>query len=335
MGTVRAFCRSRRGGVVALVGALALGNACGGRSDLLPGDVEIGEAGRGLAGMGGGGRGPGGAAGSRPVGGAGAGGASGSAGTPTAGVAGSGGQAQESHYCEAGQRAVLYLLAEDEAILRVDADTLQTLTRVRIDPGVEMYSLAATDTGIVYATSVLDVYRVDPLSGQAVDVNLSKLAFASNGALSVGFSPADPVVFGDTLLLSQVVVGQGVDVYAAPVSSFTPLWRHRFDGMTENPELVVAPDRRMFGLLSKGFVEYDPGILSEVASIPPPGSLEGRSGDVAYLSGYLFAVYAINQSLSRLYRVKVMSVFEVSPIEELEPIPDFIIGIGAACEAAP
>jgi len=108
-----------------LVSALALSSACG-RSDLLPGpdaDADGGRSGRGF----------GGAAGSRPVepmGGAGVGGVAGSAGTPTAGVAGAGGQPQRSLYCAAGERAVLYLLTADEALLRVDADTLELVVTI-------------------------------------------------------------------------------------------------------------------------------------------------------------------------------------------------------------
>jgi len=104
--------------------------------------------------------------------------------------------------------------------------------------------------------------------------------------------------------------------------------------MTDPPELVVAPDGRTFALHSESLVEYDPGIVSELARLPVPGPPDW-SGDVAYLSGYLFVVHAVNQSLSRLYRAQVMPDFEDSPIEEVGPIADFIIGIGAACEAPP
>jgi hypothetical protein len=189
----------------------------------------------------------------------------------------------------------------------------------------------------VYATSTLglELYRINPLSGQAVNVSLGDSAFASNGALSVGFSPADPVLFGDALLVAQVVLGEGVDVYATPVSSFLPLWRHRFEGATETPELVVAPDGRTFAQVSEGLVEYDPGILSELGRLPVPGLSEGWSGDAAYLSGYLFVIYAETQRLSRLYRAQVMPDLEDSPVEQLGPISDAIIGIGAACEALP
>lgn len=333
---LRAFFRSRRGGVVALATALALSGACG-RSELLPGDVEGSDGGRGdAAGGGRGGRGFGGTAGSRPIGGAGAGGAAGNAGAP-AGAAGVGGQPPQSQYCGVGERAVLYLLAEDEVILRVDADTLETLTRVNVDPPTPLFSLAATDNGVVFATSEfdLDLYRIDQISGQGTPVNLLDSIFGSNGALSVGFSPADPVLFGDTLLLAQVVLGEGVDLYALPVTGGAPLWRHQFKGMTEAPELALAPDGRTFALHSESLFEYDPGILSELGRLPMPGPLEVPSGDVAYLSGYLFTVHAVNQSLSWLHRVQVMSDFEDSPIEELQPLADFIIGIGAACEALP
>jgi hypothetical protein len=96
----------------------------------------------------------------------------------------------------------------------------------------------------------------------------------------------------------------------------------------------VAPDGRTFALHSGSLFEYDPGILSELGRLPMP-PFKFTSGDVAYLSGYLFAVHAVNQSLSWLYRVHVMSDLEESPIEELQPIADFIIGVGAACEALP
>jgi hypothetical protein len=338
MGSVRASFWAGRTGVLALASALVLSSACG-RTGLLQGH-DGGDGGRGGAGGGGSGPGFGGAAGGsrvEPQGGAEAGGVAGSAGAQTGGVAGSGGQPQQSVYCGAGERAVLYLLTADGVILRVDADTLENLTRVRID-APQLSSLTATDTGVVYATSVLglDLYRIDPFSGQSVNVPLSESVFASNnGALSVGFSPADPVLFGDTLLLAQLVLGEGVDLYATPVGSgFVPLWRHRFEGMTETPELVVDPEGRTFALLSEGFVEYDPGILSQLATLAVPG-LAGRSGDAAYLSGHLFAVYPVNQRLSRLYRARVMADLEDSPIEAVGPIADFITGIGAACEAVP
>jgi hypothetical protein len=338
MGSVRARFWSGRTSVGALASALLLSSACG-RTGLLPG-YDGGRDGPGGAGGGSGGRGFGGAAGNgqvEPRGGAGAGGVAGNAGAQTGGVAGSGGQPQPSLYCGAGKRAVLYLLTSDGVILRVDADTLETLTRARID-APPLYSLTATDTGVVYATSVLDLhlYLIDPLSGQAVNARLSESVFASNNsALSVGFSPADPVLFGDTLLLAQLVLGEGVDLYAAPVGSGrVPLWRHRFEGMTENPRLAVAPDGRTFALLSDGFVEYDPGILSQLAKLTVPG-LAGRSGAAAYLSGYLLAVYAVSQTQSRLYRAQVMPDLEDSPIEAVGSIADFITGIGAACEVLP
>ena len=76
---------------------------------------------------------------------------------------------------------MLYLLTEDEVIFRVDADTLETLTRVRVSGAGSLVSLAATSAGVVYATTELDLdlYRVDPISGEAVNVNLLDSIFAN------------------------------------------------------------------------------------------------------------------------------------------------------------
>ena len=333
MGSVSAWFRSGRWGVVAVSSALALCSACG-RTGLLPGEREDEpvKAGAGAGGQGTGGRGQGGSAGrpNEPRGGAGAGG--GAAGV--AGVAGAGGQANPSLFCDAGQRAVLYLLSEQSRLSRIDADTLEPLGEVQIGLSA-LNSLAVTASSTVYATAGLELYRIDALSGQAVNVDLNVAGFTGDASLTIGYAPVDPVIFGEALLVAHADLAGKIDLYAVSLQSFVPLWRHHFDDMQEYPELVVDPAGRTFAMTSEGLVEYDPGTLTKLGSRAVPGLTEPWSGDSAYLSGYLFMVYIESSNSSRLYRAQVTLDIEDSPLQELGTLPAAIVGAGAACEARP
>lgn len=321
--------------------ALALVSACG-RTGLLPAARDDdGQSGAGAGGQGGaGGLGQGGSAGRRPIdpmGGAGAGGVGGVAAggvAGVAGIAGAGGQPNRSLFCEASERAVLYLLSGQSTLFRMDADTLERLGQVQV--GVSgLNSLAVTANGTVYATAGLELYRVDAFSGQAVNVNLDVADFSGDSSLTIGYAPVDPVIFGEALLVAHADSAGEIDLYVAPLQSFVPLWRHHFDDLNEYPEAVVEPAGRTFAMISEGFVEYDPGTLTELGSLAVPGLPQASAGDAAYLSGYLFAVYAESSGASRLYRVQVLADLEDSPIHELATLPVAIIGAGAACEARP
>lgn len=323
---------------------LPLVGACG-RTGLLPGERD--DDGEPVAGAGGqsgaGGRAAAGSAGRRPIdpmGGFGAGGMAGVAGAgaggvaAAAGTAGSGGQPHQSLYCDARERAVLYLLSEQAVLLRIDADTLEPLGEVQVGLNA-VNSLAVTASGTVYAAAGLALYRVDALSGQALNVGLDVGGFTGDASLTIGYAPVDPVIFGEALLVAHADAAQEIDLYVAPLQSFVPLWRHHFDDLTEYPEPVVDPSGRTFAMISEGFVEYDPGTLTKLGTLPVPGLPQAWSGDSAYLAGYLFAVYAENAALTRIYRAQVMPDLEDSPIQELGTLPVRIIGAGAACEARP
>jgi hypothetical protein len=226
---------------------------------------------------------------------------------------------------------VLYLLSDQSTLLRVDADTLEWLGEVQVGVSA-LNSLAVTANGTVYATAGLELYRVDPLSGQAVNVGLDVAGFSGGTSLTIGYAPVDPVIFGEALLIAHADSAGEIDLYVVPLQSFVPLWRHHFDDLDENPEAVVDPAGRTFALISQGFVEYDPGTLTELASLAVPGLPQAGSGDSAYLSGYLFAVYAQRSGGSRLYRVQVLLDLDDSPIHELGTLPVAIVGAGAACE---
>lgn len=318
-------------------------------SECGPGMLPVGGGG-GSGGSGGGQSGAGGqplggAGGKAPIGGAGAGGAGaggagagglgGFAGMGPAGAAGMGGQAPESLYCDEGERAVLYLLTDDPVLMRVDADTLESLSVATLNV-VGLNSLAVTSAGVVYASAGLDLYRINAQSGQATKMGLDTTDLVGGEtSMTIGFSPADPVLFGDSLLLAHADQNGEIDLYAVPLDTFSPLWRHHFDDLFEYPEPVVAPDGRTFALLTEGFAEWDPGILVELSSLPVPGLPEAWSGDSAFLSGYLFAAYAETDTLSRVYRARVMPTLKNSPITEIATFPAAIIGAGAACEQRP
>lgn len=338
MGSVSAWFRSGRECVVAVLCALVLVSGCG-RTELLPGDDGYPvKPGAGAGGQGGaGGRGQGGSAGRRPIdpmGGVGGGVAGGGA-AGVAGMAGAGGQPNRSLFCDASQRAVLYLLSDQSALFRIDADTLEPLGEVQV--GISgANSLAVTANGTVYATAGLALYQVDALSGQAVNVNLVVANLSGDFSLTIGYAPVDPVLFGDALLLAHADPTGEIDLYAVPLqSSFVPLWRHHFDDLDEYPEPLVDPTGRTFAMISEGFVEYDPGTLTKLGTLPVPGLPQAWSGDSAYLSGYLFAVYAESASSSRIYRAQVVANLGDSPINELGNLPIAVVGAGATCEERP
>jgi hypothetical protein len=369
MGMLRAWLRSRRGGTLVVSSVLALAGACG-RSSVDPGEcrepeVEAcvrdngkpgvrqcfdgmwSECGRGslpTSGSGGGGSGgQGGTAGrsssgdagrgGQPVAGAGNGGVAGVA--PLGGEAGAGGEPLSSLYCDEGEQAVLYLLSDPDVLYRVDADTMETLGQVQVGIS-DVNSLAVTRNGTVYAASRLEIFRIDAFTGQAVAVGLDVSALDGDDSLTIGYAPKDPVLSGEVLLMAHKSVAGEVDLYAVSLNTFVPLWRHYFDGLDEYPEPLAAPNGRTFALLSGGFVEYDPGIYVELGTLPVPGLGTGWSGDSAYLSGYLFAIYGEDDGTrSRIYRGQVKPDLEDSAMQDLGTFPSDVIGAGAACLSRP
>lgn len=255
-------------------------------------------------------------------------------GAGAASMAGAGGAPQQSPLCDPGERAVLYLLNDLSGLLRIDADTLELLSEVQV--GLDaLNSLAVTANGTVYATAGLSVYRIDAVSGRAVNVNLDVAGLIGDVSLTIGYAPVDPVIFGESLLVAHADAAGEIDLYVASLRSFVPLWRHHFDGLSEYPEPVVDPAGRTFAMLSQGLIEYDPGTLTQLGSLPVPGLPQAWSGDCAYLSGQLFAVYAESASLSRIYRAQVAPDVGDSSIQELGTLSERIIGAGAACEDRP
>jgi hypothetical protein len=261
------------------------------------------------------------------------GGVAGGGGAGVGGTAGAGGQPGQSLFCDASQRAVLYLLSDQSTLFRIDADTLEPLGQVQV--GVSgANSLAVTANGTVYATAGLELYQIDPLSGQTVNVNLVA-NFSGEFSLTIGYAPVDPVLFGEALLLAHADPTGEIDLYAVPLKSLVPLWRHHFYDLAEYPEPLVDPTGRTFAMISEGLVEYDPGTLTKLGTLPVPGLPQAWSGDSAYLSGYLFAAYAESSSSSRIYRAQVMADLGDSPLREVGNLPIAVVGAGAACEKLP
>jgi hypothetical protein len=228
---------------------------------------------------------------------------------------------------------VLYLLSDQSTLFRFDADTLEPLGQVQV--GISgANSLAVTANGTVYATAGLELYQVDPLSGRTVNVNLVA-NFSGDFSLTIGYAPVDPVLFGEALLLAHADPTGEIDLYAVPLNSLVPLWRHHFYDLAEYPEPLVDPTGRTFAMISEGLVEYDPGTLTKLGTLPVPGLTQAWSGDSAYLSGYLFAAYAESSSSSRIYRAQVMADLGDSPLREVGNLPIAVVGAGAACEKRP
>lgn len=312
-------------------GSLPGAGSGGGGSGGSGGSGQGGTAGRASAGDAGRGGRP-----IEPMGGVSSGGLAGFAGEQAAGSggdAGAGGEGNASLFCDQNEQAVLYLLSQQDVLYRLDADTLETLSQVQLTVN-GLNSLAVTRNGTVYATAGLELYRVSASTGQAVNVGLDVGGLSGTASLTIGYAPTDPVLSGESLLMAHLDLDQEIDLYVVPLSSFVPLWRHHFEDLLDYPEPLSAPNGRTFALVSDGFVEYDPGIYVELGTLPVPGLVGGWSGDSAYLSGYLFAIYDQGEH-SRIYRAQVMPQLEDSSMQNLGTFPAVVIGAGAACEDGP